>query len=118
MTNEQGAHVYVTVGGSAGFVAVEGDGDQLGRVEYGDGAESREALRPSDAAWETFWQTLDRIDVWAWDAEYEGDTTDSYCGVLVERGSRRVEVHGPESGEPPRFDELLRAVSRLADREF
>ncbi|WP_205016090.1 hypothetical protein, partial [Pseudonocardia sp. EV170527-09] len=57
-------------GGQDGYCNVEGDGSRLtwrGPPEEREGVERIEVISIPPEAWEEFWQTLDRLEVWNWD---------------------------------------------------
>src|SRR5687768_3493336 len=68
------AEFEVYVGNFAGAsYGVWWDGDQLVYESFAPGYQDRRQARiaPSPAQWDRFWQTMERIDVWAWRAHYE-----------------------------------------------
>ena len=108
----------VVVGGLGGDVTVAGDGRRLVWTEHRDATAPRRAeLRPTPEAWAAFWRTLDDLDVWEWQRDYRGGSSQTACAAALESGRRHVEVRA-KGAQPPDWDELCRAVSELAERPF
>jgi hypothetical protein len=127
--------VYVGNFGGASY-GVWWDGNRLVYESFLSGYEDRRELNlsPSTAQWRHFWETMDRIDVWAWNTRYErparepaGQVRDgTHWSLTLACGDRRVESSGGSSGPGSTelddcgpFDEFAGAVSRLlGDRPF
>jgi hypothetical protein len=108
----------VVVAGLGGDVTVVGDGRRLVWTEHRDATAPRRAeLQPTPDAWAAFWRTLDGLDVWEWQRNYRGGSSQTACAAALESGRRRVEVRA-KGTEPPDWDEFCRAVSELAGRPF
>lgn len=68
--------IAATIGGGPdGYFSVEGNGTRLTwrgpPAAAPEGREQVEVLHPSGAAWDEFWQTLGRLDVWSWEDRYD-----------------------------------------------
>jgi hypothetical protein len=108
----------VVVGGLGGDVTVVGEGRRLVWTEHRDVmAPRRVELQPTPEAWAAFWCTLDGLDVWEWQRDYRGGSSQTSCAAALESGPRRVEVRA-KCTEPPDWDEFCQAVSDLAGRPF
>jgi hypothetical protein len=108
------------------------DGSRLVYESFLSGYEERRqvALSPSPAQWRRFWQTIDRIDVWAWESRYEPGARfepveqirdGTHWSLTLARGDQSVQSSGDSRGpdssdldESGPFGELVGALSRLA----
>ena len=130
MGSERPKRFSLYIGGHGGpRYSVELQGDHLlYESVHGDcsSTRSRES-RPAAEDWQTFWQELDRLGVWAWQAEYvnTGVCDGTQWEVAIQYGKRRFHSCGDNSypradgssnrsPEPTQcFRGLCRAVSRL-----
>jgi len=72
-------------------------------------------LEPSEAAWGAFWNALDELGVWGWEAYYEPEYPTcggSQWSVWIERGGRRFKAAGRDAW-PTKFEGYLEAVRAL-----
>jgi hypothetical protein len=107
------------------------DGEQLVYESFSRGYEDRQqvCIAPSQAQWDRFWTTMERIDVWGWRAHYEpGNRYEpadvirdgTHWSITLARGDRRVVASGDGAGPDEldldtsvSFRSLCEAVSRL-----
>ena len=80
----------------------------------GDVLEEAE-LEPSEKTWRDFWNALDELGVWGWEAYYEPEYPTcggSQWSAWIERGDRQLKAAGRDAW-PPNFAGYLEAVERL-----
>lgn len=90
---------------------------------HGGHPRCRATLKPTQAEWQRFWQTIDVLGVWAWAEQYcQEDMYDGTSWSLVlEFGGRRLDTGGcnacpPDGARPAEsadFQRLCAAVSQL-----
>jgi hypothetical protein len=132
MDEQRPRALEVYVGSFAGSsYGVWWDGSRLVYESFLSGYEERRqvVLVPSPAQWRRFWQTIDRIDVWAWDRRYEPSERfepakqvrdGTHWSLTLARGERSVQSSGDSRGpgsadldDSGPFGEFAEAVSRL-----
>lgn len=84
---------------------------------YGYGAvpEPSVAVQPSPSDWQRFRQSVDKLAVWDWQADYQPDDLvmdGTGWEISLAWGGREVESTG-SNAFPPGFDKWCKAVSRL-----
>ena len=107
------------------------DGSRLVYESFLSGYEERRqvVLAPSQAQWRRFWQTIDRIGVWAWGTRYEPSRRfeppeqirdGTHWSLTLALADRSVQSSGDSRGpgsddldDSGPFGEFSRAVSRL-----
>ena len=107
------------------------DGSRLVYESFLSGYEERRqvVLSPSQAQWRRFWQTMDRIEVWAWGSRYEPSQRfepveqvrdGTHWSLTLALGDRSVQSSGDSRGpgsddldDSKPFGEFTGAVSRL-----
>ncbi|MFP3853189.1 MAG: hypothetical protein ACLFWD_02725 [Anaerolineales bacterium] len=116
-----------TIGGFFGSsYQVSWAGGKLWYIRRPQGGELiREALSPSDEAWQRFWTQLDQIRVWNWTGRYENPSVldGTAWGLEISRDDRELECSGrnayPPEGKGPSmpkpFRRFLQELSLLLD---
>lgn len=80
-------------------------------------------VRPTAQRWQRFWDVIDKVDAWNWEAEYSLPVMDGASWELVFEGMGRAlrsrgsnAYPGTDGAEPSReFRRVCRAISRLVD---
>jgi len=71
-------------------------------------------LALTNAQWKDFRRTLDRCAIWQWQKMYDGRMLDGWgWGLKIRYSDHLLESEGANSS-PESFEEVLRAVERLA----
>jgi len=130
-TRPRALEVYVGNFGGPSY-GIWWDGSRLVYESFLPGYEERRQafLVPSSAQWRRFWQTMDRIDVWAWNGRYEPAPRfeppeqvrdGTHWSLTLACGDRSVQSSGDSRGpdstdldDSGPFGELVGALSRLA----
>ena len=130
-TRPRALEVYVGNFGGPSY-GIWWDGSGLVYESFLPGYEERRQafLVPSSAQWRRFWQTMDRIDVWAWNGRYEPAPRfeppeqvrdGTHWSLTLACGDRSVQSSGDSRGpdsadldDSGPFGELVGALSRLA----
>jgi hypothetical protein len=92
------------------------------RYERGRGERvlERAEASPSNAQWQRFWNTVERIGVWKWADSFQGEDSEDHWSLQLAHGDRSLSTGG-RSAFPPlavssptqQFLTLCGAISQL-----
>jgi hypothetical protein len=113
--------------GLDGYYIVEADNKTLVWEFQRGGDAEKHAIVPTREDWSSFWQVLNQLDIWSWDARYEtkGVLDGTHWRLAAQCAGRTVESSGSNgypAGQGPDpselFMKLCEAISRVSGREF
>jgi hypothetical protein len=92
------------------------------RYERGRGERvlERAEASPSNAQWQRFWNTVERIGVWKWADSFQGEDSEDHWSLQLAHGDRSLSTGGRSAFPPlaassptPQFLTLCGAISQL-----
>jgi hypothetical protein len=108
----------VSFGGNTTLMVWDGKVLQLEKsVERGKYT-PREEITPSEKSWKKFWEEMDAIGIWTWNAEYiNKELADGhFWEVLVEYGDKKIHSRGSNM-YPAQFKRYEKAVLELQEEK-